>query len=294
MSVSSMTGHGRGQSAAAGITVTVEISSVNRKQLDVSVDLPRSLNTLAPRLEEAVQQALSRGRVTVEVLVKYSSSARRRGVCVDCDLAEAYLQGLRKTARKLGLKDVLDAAVLVDLPDVVRYEQPEQDLERAWPLVQKALKSALGGLVAMRKREGGALGRDLARRLDRLAGLAGSVRKLTPAVADQYRKKLMSRLEAAGLPVDLSDERLLREVAIFADKADISEELTRFDSHLDQARKLMDSAVPVGRSLEFLVQELFREANTMGSKANDAAIARDVVEIKAELERIREQVQNIE
>lgn len=294
MSVKSMTGYGRGVASARGVRVEVELSSVNRKQMDISLSLPRSLNVLEPRIEEAIGRSLSRGRVTGEVWVRLSSAARQRGVCVDEDLAKVFVREIRGAARRLGLKDDLGGSLLLSLPDVVRVEHPDEDAEAIWPLVEKALRQALAELSAMRAREGRALQKDVEKRLAFLERKLAGVRKHAPATVERYREKLLTRLREAGLGVNTGDERVLKELALFADKCDISEEVTRLDSHIRQARKLMQSAEPVGRSLDFLAQEMFREINTTGSKANDGAIAADVVAMKAELERIREQVQNIE
>jgi uncharacterized protein (TIGR00255 family) len=289
-----MTGHGRGAAAVSGIKIEVELSSVNRKQADVSVRMPRSLEALEPRVEEEIHKAVSRGRVTGEVFVRTSDVARRQGVRVDEGLARIYLHEIRKTAKRVGLKDDLGASLLLGLPDVVRYEQPAEDAEKAWPIIQKALRDALKNLVQMRVREGAALQKDLAARFRKMAALVQGVRKRAPRVVESFRKKLLARLQAAGFTMQSSDERLLRELALFADRSDITEELTRLSSHIEQAHKLMQSDEPAGRSLDFLAQEMFREVNTMGSKANDSEIVTDVVALKSELERIREQVQNIE
>ena len=177
---------------------------------------------------------------------------------------------------------------------MVRYEQTAESAERVWPLLSRALNLALENMLKMRDREGAALQKDVARRLDGLVSALNRVRKQAPTVVESYRKKLMARLRDAGFVMGSSDERLLRELALFADKSDITEEITRLESHIQQAHKLMQSKEPVGRSLDFLAQEMFREMNTMGSKANDGDILPNVVAMKAELERIREQVQNVE
>ena len=294
MSLRSMTGHGHGTASARGILVSVEISSVNRKQLDVSVGLPRSLGALEPRVQEEVQKWLSRGRVTGEVNVQLSPAARREAVCVDAELAGAYLAGLRRVAKKLKLEDDFRGSALLSLPDVVRYEQPAASSDQAWPLVEKALREALERLLKMREREGRNLQKDIARRLDGISAAVTRVRRFAPAVSARYAERLRARLREAGFLAETGDERLLKEIALFADRSDITEEMTRLESHVAQAHKLMESSEPVGRSLDFLVQEMLRETNTIGSKANDGDIVKEVVGLKAELERIREQVQNIE
>ncbi len=294
MSLRSMTGYGHGAASAGGVKVEVELSSVNRRQLDVSVSLPRSFSVFEPRIEEEIHKRVSRGRVTGEVSVSVSSKARQQGVRVDEELARTYLEAMRRTAKRVGLKEDFGASTLLSLPDVVRYEQTAESAERVWPLLSRALNLALENMLKMRDREGAALQKDVARRLDGLVSALNRVRKQAPTVVESYRKKLMARLRDAGFVMGSSDERLLRELALFADKSDITEEITRLESHIQQAHKLMQSKEPVGRSLDFLAQEMFREMNTMGSKANDGDILRNVVAMKAELERIREQVQNIE
>ena len=289
-----MTGHGRGTASANGVKVEVELSSVNRKQMDVSVSLPRSLAALEPLVYEEIHKSLSRGRVTGEVVVRLSTHARQKAVCVDEALAETYLAELRKAAKRLKLKDDFNGSLLLNLPDVLRYEQPIDAAEKAWPMVSKALKAALKALIQMRTREGAALQKDIEQRFGKIGAALERIKKQAPSVTESYREKLQARLKAAGFAVESSDERMLRELALFADRSDITEEVTRFDSHIKQARQLMQAAEPVGRSLDFLAQEMFREGNTMGSKANDSGILKDVVALKAELERIREQVQNIE
>ena len=294
MSLKSMTGHGRGMASANGVKVEAELSSVNRKQMDVAVSLPRSLAALEPLVYEEVHKSLSRGRVTGEIVIRLSTQARKEAVCVDDALAETYLAELRKAAKRLKLKDDFSGSLLLNLPDVLRFEQPIDAAEKAWPIVSKALRAALKALIQMRTREGSSLQKDLDQRFGKISVALDRIKKQAPSVTEHYREKLQARLKAAGFTLESSDERMLRELALFADRSDITEEITRFDSHIKQARQLMQSTEPVGRSLDFLAQEMFREVNTMGSKANDTGILKDVVALKAELERIREQVQNIE
>ena len=290
----SMTGYGRGEAAAGGIRVEAEVSSVNRKQLDVRLNLPRSLAAFESRLVELVQASVSRGQISGGVVLHVSSEARRKGARVDRALAGAYVRELREAAEALGLRDDLSAGVLLELPDVVRHLDVEQDAEEIWPVLRRAFRGALAQLVTMREREGTALKRDLEMRILRLKKELTPIRKEAPAVAGKYRVALMERLQRAGISVDLSDPQLVKELAVFAERSDISEEITRLESHLKQAGGLLMSREPAGRTLDFLAQEMFREINTIGSKANDVVITRRVIQFKTELERIREQVQNIE
>jgi uncharacterized protein (TIGR00255 family) len=289
-----MTGYGRGAAAAGGLRIEVRATSVNRKQLDVQVNMAREFAELEPRLQAAVRGVISRGRVNLLVDVTRSAAVRRQEVRVDEGLAAAYQAALQKASKRLGLTEQVDAAFLLNLPEVVQLVPPAQELERVWAVAQRALAAALKSLVAMRTREGVALRRDIEKRLAGLEKRADEIAVFAPEVCNRYREQLLARLREAGLGDLAADERLVREVALFADKADITEELTRLRSHFGQARELLCGAEPPGRALDFLAQELFREINTIGSKANAAAISRVVVAFKAELERIREQVQNLE
>lgn len=294
MSARSMTGFGRGTAAAGGLRVEVEVSSVNRKSLDVILNLPKSLGALESRVHEAVGQVLSRGRISVDVQVRESAAERRESVRVDADLAAAYLKALRATAKKLKLADDLSARLLLQLPGVIRMESPEDDVETIWPILQKALQQALQAIDRMRAREGQALARDLEARLTLKRNLLAEIRQHAPAAVARYREALRTRIQALRLEADIPADRLEREVVMFAERADITEEMTRLDSHLEQAAGLLRSKEPAGKALDFVAQEMGREINTIGSKANDAEIAKRVVLFKTELDRFREQVQNIE
>ncbi len=294
MSVHSMTGYGRGAAAAGGLRVEVRATSINRKQLDVQVNIGREFAELEARLQTAARSALSRGRVTLHVDVTRSAAVRRQEVRVDVDLAAAYQAALHQATRRLGLREHVDAAFLLNLPEVVQLAPPAQELERVWAVTQRATTAALKALMAMRKREGTALRRDIEARLTDLEQRTARIAEFAPEVSRRYREQLLARLRAAGQGDLAADERVVREIALFADKADITEELTRLRSHFAQARELLRGREPPGRALDFLAQEMFREINTIGSKANAVAISHAVVAFKAELERIREQVQNVE
>lgn len=294
MPLRSMTGYGRGLASGAGIRVGLELNSVNRKQLEVRLNLPRALAALESRMVEQIQKAISRGQVSGTVTVQVAESLRRQGVRVDAALAAAYAGSLRKTAATLGLADDLSASLLLQWPGVVTFATADEDTNLVWPVLRKALTGALAGLVGMRTREGTALAADLKGRLGRLDGFVGAIHREAPAVTARYRQALMQRLKQSGVPLGKDDPLLARELAVFADRCDVSEELTRLDSHLKQARGLLTAKEPAGRTLDFLAQEMFREINTIGSKANEIRITRQVIAFKTELERIREQVQNVE
>lgn len=294
MPLRSMTGFGRGEATAHGMHVVVEIGSVNRRQFDNQVSVPRALSPLEPRINEEIQEVVSRGRLTGAITLTHTHRARRKAMRIDEDLASAYLHDLRAAGRRLGLPDDLTLQSLLELPDVVEVAHPEAELESAWPVVRRALRQALKGLARMRRQEGQALEKDLRARITLLRRQVEKIRKRAPGAAARYRAALLERIAEAGVGLSGQEERLLREVAIYADKCDISEEITRLDSHLDHLETLMRGREANGKALDFLAQEIFREINTTGAKANDSVIVQIVVGFKAELERIREQVQNIE
>jgi uncharacterized protein (TIGR00255 family) len=289
-----MTGFGRGDASSGGIKVEAELASVNRKQYDLRISLPRSLSVLEPRIGELVHRVIARGQVTGNVKVALSGSARRQAVMIDVDLAADYARRLRKAASRLGVAWDMSMSQLVNLPEVIRHEETEEDTEKLWPLVRRAVEQALRHLVEMRRAEGQKLESDLRKQVARLRRLAARVDKQAPKVAARYRDVLIRRIASAGVPLGTDDPALLKEVALYADRSDITEELVRLASHFDQADSLFDDRKPVGRALDFLCQEIYREINTIGSKANDASIAGSVIDFKATLERIREQVQNVE
>jgi uncharacterized protein (TIGR00255 family) len=293
MALKSMTGFGEGTASAGGIRVTVEISSVNRKQLDVNISLPRNLIALDARVQSLVRREFSRGRISGIARVEAANGAAGT-VKIDGVLAAQYVDGIRSVAKKLKLTDDLGAEALSCFPGVISVEQENLDADHVSAVLDDAMDNALRGLAKMRLIEGKALAADLRERLTLLDELMKDIRTLSAHVVKNQREKLFQRLEDAGLNDLAADERMVKEVALFADRCDISEELTRLKSHLAQARKLLRSSEPVGRTLDFLCQELFREINTIGSKANEVEITRQAVAFKTELERIREQVQNIE
>lgn len=293
MAIKSMTGFGEGVASAAGIRVTVELSSVNRKQLDINIGLPRNLVTLDAQLQNLVRSEVTRGRISG--IVRVDATDEFSGtVTVDEGLAAKYIEALRKTAERLKLKDDLGAESIARIPGIVAVDQANLDAGHVSSVLEKAARGAMQGLARMRLAEGKELEADLRERLGMLDQMVKQIAKLAPGVASGYREKLHQRLKDAGLEDLANDERVLKEIALFADRCDISEELVRLASHLKQFRQLLRSPEPVGRTLDFLCQEIFREINTAGSKANELEITRLVVAFKTELERIREQVQNIE
>jgi len=288
----SMTGYGRGECAKDGFKFTVELNSINRKQSDIAVNLPKELVELEPRIRDEINAHLSRGRINA--VVAYHRGAAEERVELDETLAQAYLKAIQKLQRKTKLNGSITLDTILRAPGVLKLAESAMDAGAMWSSVEVALKKALAQLVKMREKEGKFLSADLSKRLEVLAAGLTAIRQAAPDTVRRYREQLHARVQEAGLNVPLDDERLAKEVVLFADRCDISEEITRLDSHLQQFRDCLKSSEPVGRTLDFLAQEMNREINTIGSKANAAEVSQHVVKMKAELEKIREQVQNIE
>lgn len=294
MSLRSMTGHGYAIAQAGGIRVTANLSSVNRRQLDVAISLPRPFSVWEPRITDLVAEYVSRGRVAGAVDVTWTAVVRKSTAKVDEALAAGYIAALRRTARALHLRDDLSASLLTRLPEVVNCDESSVRMERVWAVVEQAVRKAMRKLVTAREREGRHLQRDIVQRIKKIEQHLSAVRRRAPQVSRRYREELSARLREAGVSAKQEDDRLLREVVLFADRVDIAEELSRLESHIAQFREVMRGSEAAGRTLDFLLQEMGREINTLGAKANDIAISRHVVMLKTELEKIREQVQNVE
>lgn len=316
----SMTGYGSGRSAGEGRQFSVEIHSVNRRQSELVVHLPRDLAPLERRVRDAVNARVARGRLTAAITSQTHGTAGENVAppsaaetetapptpTLDVPLARAYFRAMRNLQQELGVGGEITIDHLLRAPGVLRApaalaaateDRASRDAvapEAAWPHVAAALQSALNELLAMREREGLALAQDLGARLGELRRLVGEVHARQPAVVAHYRDALRERIARAGVELPLDADRLAKEVALFADRCDISEELTRLHSHLEQFDALLRKDEPVGRALDFLGQEMARELNTLGVKGNDLAIAQLVLAAKAELEKAREQVQNVE
>ena len=288
-----MTGYGRGEADVRGAKFSVELNSVNRKQSDIAINLPRDLAELEPRIRQAINENISRGRTNV--IVSFHSGANgARQLALDIELARSYHDAMRALQKELNAPGEITINAILQAPGVMRAPEQAVSAEEAWPAVDRALRAALADLIKMREREGKHLAKDLIHRLKAIRKNLKDVRGLHPDVVKRFRIALIDRIQKAGLPIPTEDERLLKEVSFFADRSDVSEELTRLESHLAQFAHHLRRTEPVGRTLEFITQEMFRELNTLGAKANDAAISQRVVATKAELEKIREQVQNLE
>jgi len=289
----SMTGFGRGSAATAVWQATVEISAVNRKQAEVVVQAPRELNELDARIRQAVLATVSRGRIQVSINLERAHTAIA-DFRIDPALAQAFAAAFTALGEAIGHPVVPAAADYLRQPGLITMGSGEIDAEAAWHAVEPALTDALAQLAAMRSSEGEHLKADFIARLGTLVSFSRKIAAEAPGRPVRQRELLAKRLRDAGLELDPADERVAKEIALFADRCDVSEEITRLDSHFAKFREYLDAAEPPGRALDFLCQELFREFNTIGSKANDASIAQTIVEAKTELEKIREQVQNIE
>jgi len=291
----SMTGYGRGECAQDGFKVTVELSSVNRKQAEVSVTLPRELELLEAPIREVIHRAVARGRVNLRVSIHAGDGKICARKHIDVELAKAYAAELTKLAKQLKISGEVTLDQVLRAPGVFQTDEQLAESEDLWPAVEKALNHGLSALLKMREREGAHLAKDLALRISVMQKAVALVQKQAPTTAENYRQNLLARVKSAGLEsIPADDERLLKEIVLFADRSDITEELTRLQSHFTQFADCCKSKEPVGRTLDFLAQEMNREINTIGSKANDAIISREVVTLKAELERFREQAQNVE
>ncbi len=286
-----MTGFGRGESSNATHSVSVELSAVNRKQSEVSMNLPRSLSEYEAPLRKLILSQISRGRVNCQISITHLSGDAEEIDIVKVQRLEAQFQALSATLDRPLLPSVND---FLQIPGI--FVTTEIDPEEIIPTIKEAIHRALTGLLEMRRREGADLLTDCQQRLATLEQLLGDISSQSPLILDHYRASLITKLQEANLGLENlhEDERIIKEVALFADRSDISEEITRFRSHLDKFYEYLRKDEPIGRSLDFLCQELNRELNTIGSKANNASLAHLVVTGKTEVEKIREQIQNAE
>lgn len=290
-----MTGFGRGEAATDTFIANVELSSVNRKQAEVALNIPRELSELEIPLRKRILKKVSRGRVNALVTLSFNNAAAD-GLTLNLEKARLLEDQFALLSENIKREMELSPTDFLRVPGVFTNE--EIDPEAALEALTEAMDAALTSLLEMRAREGADLQEDCKTRLNTLTELLKSITDRAPTVLESYRKNLISKLGTADLPVPLDnlleDERVIKEIALYADRTDITEELTRFQSHIDKFHEYLNSSAPVGRSLDFLCQEMNRELNTISSKANDAPLAHLVVTGKTEVEKIREQVQNVE
>lgn len=291
--IRSMTGYGRVQQTVRGYRILLEIKAVNHRFFEFSARVPRLYGYLEEKLRTHVQRFLTRGKVEAVLTVEPENGAQT-SVMLNARLAESYIEALRELQARFGLRDDLSVSTVARYTDLFAVEKAPEDEEDVWEAVREAADAALGGLVRMREAEGARLQADITARAQHIRSLVEQVEQRSPQTVAEYRAKLTARMRDVLADARLDENRILLEAAVYADKVSVAEETVRLKSHLTQFAAMLESGEPVGRKLDFLMQEMNREANTIGSKATDVEIARVVVEIKAELEKIREQIQNIE
>ena len=290
----SMTGYGKGEINLEGKEFVVEIKSVNSRYCDMYIKLPRNIISLEEKIRSVVGKKISRGKL--DIFVNYADrSEGSKEVILDKPLASAYIKALEQIRDEYMLRDDISSSLISRYPDVLTVEKNDDDMEMLWRMLLTAVNTAVSGLIQMRAREGIELKKDLITRGEKVVQLLEEIVKRAPIVTREYKLRLENRINELVENKAVVDEgRLALEIAMFADKCAIDEEIVRLKSHLLQMTEILELTDPIGRKLDFLVQEMNREANTIGSKSNDIEITRNMLEIKSEIEKIREQVQNIE
>lgn len=291
--VKSMTGFGRGEAKFKNGKITVEIKTVNHKYFDATLKLPGGMIAFEDRIKEVLQKKIARGKVSLN-LAYDGSFLKNERVSINQSIAKNYYSELKKLVRSLRLSDGISVKDLVLLPGVIAYDAGEGAIVKVWPKVREAVEKALGSLMGDREKEGLALRRDITARAKKICAMLKYIRSRAHLNIDDYRKRFAARVKdlTSGRTLDMG--RLEMEVAIFAKNCDISEEITRLQNHLENFSKTISSNQEVGKKLDFIAQELHREINTIGSKASDFSISKHVIEIKSEIEKIREQAKNLE
>lgn len=288
-----MTGFGRCLESVDGKTIIVEIKSVNHRYYEFSSRVPRSCGYLDEKLKSFIQGKVSRGKVEVGVSVQ-SDGASDEKIEVNSEVAKGYITALRSANEELGLEDDLTLSRIMRLPDIFDVKKIEEDEETVWNEVKSVAEKALERFIAMREAEGAKMRDDILSRLDYITELVEKIEKKSPETTEKYRKKLFDKISEVLKDTNVDEQRILTEAAIFSEKTAVDEETVRLRSHINQCREMLSMNEAVGRKLDFLIQEFNREANTIGSKCQDIEITKVVVDLKSEIEKIREQVQNIE
>lgn len=289
----SMTGYGRKEEIADGKKILCEIKSVNHRYSDYNIKVPRYYGFLEDRVRNLVSEYVKRGKIDIYIAVENFDEADKE-ITVNLELAKNYYDALITLRDSLGLKDDITAMGISRYPDIFVATQKEEDEEAVWETVKKVLIPTIEAFVSMREREGERIEKDLVARIEYMKSLAKKVEERSPQTVKEYSDKLYEKIKEVLDGKDVDDARVLTEVAIFADKVAVNEELVRLSSHFDEFCQIVKTPEPAGRKLDFLIQEINREINTTGSKAVDIEIAKTVVELKAETEKLREQIQNIE
>ncbi len=291
--IKSMTGYGKSEQTIDSLNVTVEIKSVNHRYFEFSARVPREYGFLEEKLKKYCNSLITRGKVECYVSVE-DLEEREMEVNVNETLAAGYVKALKELSERFGLKDDISAVTLSRYPDVITLHKASEDEERIWNAVKTVAETAVSKFIEMRETEGSKLRGDILSRADYIIECVEFIEGRSPETVREYNEKLKQRMKELLGDASVDEQRLLNEAAIYADKIAVDEETVRLRSHISQLREFMNSSEAIGRKLDFLVQEINREANTIGSKAQDVDIAKKVIAIKAEVEKIREQVQNIE
>ncbi len=291
--IRSMTGFGRAQAAVEGYNITVEIKSVNNRYFDFYAKMPRTFSFLEEKVKSLLSTEISRGKVECSIQIE-TTADESVIVSVNEPLAKGYVNAVEEIAEKFSLKNDLTALSIARFSDVLSITKAPVDEEDLWNKVQSVVKAALDSFISMRETEGERLKADVLSRADTIISNVAYIEERSPETVKQYSEKLLERMKNVLGDTQIDEARILTEAAIYADKIAVAEETVRLRSHIDQLHTLLSADEAVGRKLDFLVQEINREANTIGSKAQDVDIARRVIDIKAEVEKIREQIQNIE
>ncbi|MCR5523100.1 MAG: YicC family protein [Clostridia bacterium] len=291
--IKSMTGYGRAQEIVDGMNITVEIKSVNHRYFEFSSRLPRNYGFLDEKLKSYFSGILARGKMECNVLIE---NTEEPDVVIEVNhpLLSSYLKAYGEISERYGMENNIRLTDVVRIPDIFTARKQAADEEKIWNAVRAVADCAADGFINMRSAEGEKLRADVASRLDTILDLVACVEKRSPETVREYNEKLTSRLKELLNTADIDEQRVLTEAAVFADKIAVAEETVRLRSHISQMRTFLEAKEAIGKKMDFLVQEMNREANTIGSKANDVEIARNVINIKAEIEKIREQIQNIE
>lgn len=291
--IRSMTGFGKSQVSDLGYLVTCEVRGVNHRFLDPNIRIPRRYNILEERIKEELKKLVTRGRLEISINIEKTEESVRN-IKLDKDLAIVYYNNLKDLADNLRISSEIDVIDIFRLPDVFTLQDDEEDMEIVWQVLQQALSDAMQGVIEMRTREGHNLAVDLSTRNKNILKLVEKLEVRSPIVTKEYIEKLRLKIQELIDQESIDEQRILTEAAIFADRSNVTEEIVRLKSHVGYLSELLTKGDSVGRKCDFLVQEMLREINTIASKANDLEMNRIVVDVKAELEKIREQLQNIE
>lgn len=289
----SMTGYGRYETIVGGKKILAEIRSVNHRFSDYNIKVPRHLGFLEDKIRKYASEYISRGKVDIYINVE-SYEESDKDILLNEELAKNYIDVLHELCEKFNLKDDISVSSVARYTDIFKTERREDDEEETWNLVKDVFGEALSSFTAMRSREGERIEKDLRERIDYMRELALKIDEYSPKTVEEYKEKLYNRIKELIADRDIDETRVLTEVAIFADKVAVNEETVRLGSHFEEFYGILDSGEPAGRRLDFLIQEINREVNTIGSKAQDIEIAKIVVTLKNEIEKLREQIQNIE